>query len=171
MVKTSSNINFNFQFKGTGTFEEVNNEVIRLNSLLEKQNLPYIIVKRVYSISIELLYNVIYHGLKLNRDIPEIGFKVSSDSNKIILTCSNHIDHQEVSDLRNVISNLNNTNFDDLRKMKSHQIKNGGITEKGGAGLGLIDISMKAQHPINANFKLIDNKVDWITLEVIVDLV
>ena len=171
MVKTNSNINFSFQFKGIGKFEDVNNEVIRLNTLLEKQNLPFIVLKRVYSISIELLYNVIYHGHKINGDIPELDFNVISDKKQITLKCSNHIEHKEVTNLRSVISKLNQTEFDELRKMKSHQIKNGGISEKGGAGLGLIDISMKADHPITPNFKLIDQNTDWITLEVKVDLV
>lgn len=171
MVKTNSHIKFNFKFNGIGTFKDVNNEVIRLNTLLENQKLPYIVIKRVYSISIELLYNVVNHGQKSDNDIPALKFNVTSDSKQITLTCSNHISNSDIADLRKVIAKLNNTEFSELRKMKSHQIKNGGISEKGGAGLGLIDISMKSQHDIIANFQLINESTDWLTLTIKVDLI
>ena len=170
MVKTNPDINFKFEFKGTPDFESVNNEVIRLNSMLENSSFDFIVVKRIYSISVELLYNVVYHGIKLNNS-KNIDFSVNRVKNQLVLSCSNNISSNETQKLRAVIDNLNNTGFDELRKMKAHQIKNGGISEKGGAGLGLIDISMKSQNPVIPNFKLIDKQNDWLTLEVKVDLV
>ena len=171
MVKISSHINYKFIYSGGKNFEEVNNEVIRLNEELEKQGFPFIVTKRIYSISIELLYNIVYHGIEDKENLPNIKFEITSTPSHITLKSSNYIDYKETENLRKVIDDLNNKSFDELRKMKAHQIKNGGISEKGGAGLGLIDIRMKSQNPISVNLTMDNKKIDWLTFEVKVDLV
>lgn len=171
MVKINSDIDFGFRFEGVGKFEDINNEVIRLNSILENTNkIPYIAIKRVYSIAVELLYNVVYHGIKLDSETPELNFEIKSDAKSIYISSSNYIKHSEITSLRKAVAELNVTNAVDLRKMKAHQIKNGGITEKGGAGLGLIDIRMKSENPIQLSFKLENNDLDWVTFEVKINL-
>ena len=169
MVKTSSNINYNFIYKGGKIFDDVNNEVIRLNTELEGLSFPFIFTKRIYSITIELLYNIVNHGLECD-GVNNLDFKIEASKESIIIIASNHILNSETIKLRSVINDLNNKSFDELRKMKSHQIKNGGISEKGGAGLGLIDIRMKSQNPIALNLLMRNHEVDWVTFEVKLDL-
>lgn len=171
MVKINSNTEFNFGYEGKAIFENVNNEVIALDKILDSSELPLIISKRIYSITIELLYNTIYHGLKSIDKNKDLNFNITKDSESIYITSSNYISHSESENFRKTLCNLNTLPFDELRKMKAYQIKNGGITEKGGAGLGLIDISMKSGNPVDMIFKAIDKDTDWLTLEVKVDII
>jgi len=171
MVKTNSHTEFNFNFEGFGSFDYINNELILLNEMLESADLPFMVTKRIYAISIELLYNTIYHGVKFKTDKPNLSFSITSDKKSIYIKSSNFISHPEVENLRNTLCKLNSYSFDELRKIKGNQIKNGGITKKGGAGLGLIDICMKSSDIVETNFKTINSELDWLSLEVIIDLV
>ena len=171
MVKVNSNTGFKFNFKGGAIFENVNNKIIDLNSKLDSSKFPLMVSKRVYAITVELLYNTIYHGVESADGNPDIEYSVSATPENVIIKSSNYILHKEVEAFRDIVCDLNQLSFDDLRKKKSHQIKNGGITPKGGAGLGLIDICMKSDLPVEINFKTIDKDLDWLTLEVKINLI
>ena len=153
------------------SFESINTKLITLNSKLDSTNFDLVTIKRTYSISIELLYNIIYHGVKFNNETPELNFNIRVDEKHVYLQSSNYISYKDVDSFRSTLCNLNLKSFDELRKMKGNQIKNGGITEKGGAGLGLIDICMKSGNHVDMNLKTINEDIDWMTLEVKIDLV
>lgn len=171
MVKINSNTKFEFNIKGNASFESINNKLITLNTKLESTNFELVSIKRTYAITIELLYNIIYHGKKSINNTPDLDFSIRVDKDYIYLKSSNYISHKELDSFRDTLCDLNSKSFDELRKMKSNQIKNGGITEKGGAGLGLIDICMKSGNHVDMFLKTINKELDWMTLEVKIDLV
>ena len=171
MVKVNSNTAFSFNIKGAASFENINNRLITLNKKLDSSNFEFLTIKRTYSVSIELLYNIIYHGLKIEKESSDLDFNIKINSTHLLISSSNYISHKEVESFRETLCDLNSKTFEELRKMKSNQIKNGGISEKGGAGLGLIDICMKSGNIVDMKFKTINKKTDWMTLEVKIDLI
>lgn len=171
MVKASANTDIYFSYDGKGNFEEINIQLIKLNEMLEKADLPLVCRKRVYSISIELLYNVVYHGIpKVDDASGKLDFEIIEKSNYILISAGNFMKHTEAEKFRSVVCKLGALPFDELRKMKSKQILTGGISEKGGAGLGLIDIHMKSGHPAEMSFKVHNEEIDWVNMKVRVDI-
>ena len=171
MVKINSNTDFNFEYEGEAIFENVNNQLIALNKKLESVDLPLIVSKRIYSISIELLYNTVYHGANSDLGKKTTHLTINSDDKHIYITSTNYILHNETEIFRSTLCKLNELGFDELRKMKAHQIKNGGITEKGGAGLGLIDICMKSGNKVEMTLKAVSKDLNLLTLGVKIDII
>lgn len=166
MIKLNSDIEFNIV--GTASFENINTQLITLSKRIEEANFSLITSKRLYAITIELLYNSIYHGLKIPSSSPEINYSISHcpNANIITLCSSNFVSTPEVLSLKKILIELNMLPFTELRKRKALQIKNGGISVKGGAGLGLIDICMKSDFPVQFSHSSITNEIDKITFTV-----
>lgn len=61
---------------------------------------------------------------------------------------------------------VNNATHDELKEMYKKQIKEGKLSEKGGAGLGLIDIARKTGETLNYQFLQLDDENYFFILKV-----
>ena len=69
-----------------------------------------------------------------------------------------------------MIDNINKLNKDDLNALYKKQIREGSLSEKGGAGLGLIDIARKTGRQLEYQFlPLQDNTNHFFLLKVRID--
>ena len=70
-----------------------------------------------------------------------------------------------VPDMRARLDTLKNANDDELKAMHRASLRGNEISEKGGAGLGLIDMARKAQD-IDYRFEVINEERQFYLLEV-----
>ena len=61
---------------------------------------------------------------------------------------------------------MNNATPEELKEMYKKQIKEGSISKKGGAGLGLIDIARKTGEKLDYQFLQLDDKFLFFILKV-----
>ena len=72
--------------------------------------------------------------------------------------------------MKKSIDNINSLNKDDLNALYKKQIREGTLSEKGGAGLGLIDIARKTGRQLDYQFlPLEDNENYFFLLKVRID--
>jgi len=105
--------------------------------------------KKINYVAVELLQNVIKHNdITCDKKIEPV-FAIHKQDNRIMLFTGNVVNKINLEKLKSKIDKINSLNEDQLHDYYKHVLNNVGYTEKGGAGLGLIDISRKTKTKLN----------------------
>lgn len=112
--------------------------------------------KRILAISIEVLQNLYHHGLKTEET--EEQFDIIVDGNYCYLVSSNGVDAGTVHALEKSIEHINQLSDEDLKKYYIEKLNNQQFSDKGGGGLGLIDIARKSGTKLGYNFNAVNDK-------------
>lgn len=111
-------------------------------------------IRKVYSVMVETLQNMAKHSdeitdkFNVGKGLFLIGKK---DDNYYIIT-SNKVSVSKKNDLEKAIKQVNSANRDELREMYRKQMTEGSLNEKGGAGLGLIEIAKRTRNKLVYQF-------------------
>lgn len=81
----------------------------------------------------------------------------------------NVIKNEKVESLRNSLEHVNSLDKEGLSTLFKQQIKEGRISEKGGAGLGFIDIAKKTGNKIEYQFKELNSEVSFFIITTTID--
>jgi hypothetical protein len=109
------------------------------------------IIKRIFSIVVEGLQNVLLHGEKYGSDqISMLIVGASPDQFKISMGNITAVSEKEK--LYTYVDHLNSMDNDEVKAYYLETLNNGLISEKGGAGLGFITMRMKSKHWLHADF-------------------
>lgn len=125
--------------------------------------------KKVFHVMVECLQNISKHADALEDDTSSTGsgrgiFIVMKDQEEYVVTTGNVISNEKVPELKKLLSNINNMDKEGLKDLYKTQIREGRISEKGGAGLGFIDIARKTGNPLNFNFLEINDNFSFFVL-------
>jgi hypothetical protein len=165
MSKTKKNTAFldfvyNF-YKGMKTHEitlayegEINHEIMKAFTSLAERSMskdeePEILQKKVYHVMVECLQNITKHAFHSeNIYSPDYAYNrgillVGRNQKEYTVTTGNIIEKERKTNLVELLNHINSLSKDDLNKLYVTQLKNGHLSEKGGAGLGFIDIRRK----------------------------
>ena len=71
-----------------------------------------------------------------------------------------------MADFEKRLKTVQSLNKDELRELYLKELKEGKETEKGGAGIGLIDLARECIEPINFNFHNTDQNKVFFTIQV-----
>ncbi len=125
-------------------------------ALLMDAKLPPQVCRRVYSASVEMLQNVVIHGEKAPLGAkPRFAlYAMDYDEERVQVLTANIIRSSDVPALRAKIDELNAPGMTIDRKRAKYQIQlnEGALSEKGGAGLGIIEVAKKTDIPIEYRF-------------------
>lgn len=112
------------------------------------------VAKKIYFIMGEGLQNITRHGEDTEKKAPEEQslFVIHKKNYKYYITTGNTIAHSEVSPLKNKLEQINSLDHDELRKYHRLAWKTGQFSEKGGAGLGLIEMAKKSNNKLAYDF-------------------
>jgi hypothetical protein len=86
------------------------------------------------------------------------------DHEEYVVTTGNVIANEKVPELQRLLSNINTMDKEGLKDLYKTQIREGRISEKGGAGLGFIDIARKTGNPLTFNFLDINENFSFFVL-------
>ncbi|MDX2174716.1 MAG: SiaB family protein kinase [Bacteroidota bacterium] len=81
-------------------------------------------------------------------------FQLKVLEDRIAMSSCNLIENEYIEELKEKLIKLNALDADNLKKLYSGILKDGNLSEKGGAGLGLIEMARKSGLPLK--FKFID---------------
>lgn len=112
--------------------------------------------KRVSFLMAECFQNIIRHGGKINEDKSgniDAGFFLTRNIvGRYFITSGNLIKNENVAELKTQLDKINNLDKESLRALYVDVLANKGFSEKGGAGLGLIEIARKSGQKIEFVF-------------------
>jgi hypothetical protein len=122
--------------------------------------------RKVFNVMVECLQNISKHADSLNDEDEErrgiVMVSKGVDSYNIIT--GNVIRNEKIPDLTKSLETVNSLDKEGLSELYKKQIKEGKISEKGGAGLGLIDIAKKTGTQLSYQFKELNESVSFFIL-------
>jgi Family of unknown function (DUF6272) len=136
----------------------------KIEKLLESEGDAKGIVKRVFSIFVESLQNIRVHAPKDLEGNQQTFFIISQSKSQYICLIANIIDDHAKSHLVKRIEEINLLSKEELKNLYLSTMTNGVISEKGGAGLGIITIAMKSGNKIEYDFHSLKNGMSVYTI-------
>lgn len=159
-------------FKGYVTFELVDSIIMIIAEKLEKVEEDKNIRKKVYGILTECLQNLCSHIEKddsgtesLNYDINSAVIMVDSDQEGYFIKTGNFVSNSKVEGLIKWLEQINSISHDQLKELYNKILTNKSFSDKGGGGLGLVDIARKSGEKLEYNFEKIDDKFSFFSFQ------
>lgn len=119
--------------------------------------------KKVFHIIVECLQNITKHADSFDLEQTKQGgsglFVLIKNADNYTITAGNIIKNVNITTLKNLLETINATDKEGLKELYKTQIREGRMSEKGGAGLGLIDIARKSGNQLEYYF--IDINTDF----------
>ncbi len=117
--------------------------------------------KRVYHVMVECLQNIAKHAFA-QKNVSEAEkshgiVMVSNNTRFYQVTTGNLIMLEETEKLKKFIDKINSLDRDSLNRMYKKQLQEGSLSNKGGAGLGFIDIKRKTGENLKYDFLPVDD--------------
>lgn len=127
------------------------------------------IKRKVFNVMVECLQNIVKHGdekgageISINTAI----FMIGKQEESYIITSGNPVKNDHVDYLKSKLDEINSLNKDGLKKLYKEIIKGGaGLTEKGGAGLGFVDMARKSGQKLEYGFEPIGEGHSFFSLK------
>lgn len=145
---------------------DINHQIIKTFSSVTEKKLSReaeseSVQKKVYHVMVECLQNIEKHAfenkIQGNEKIHRGILIVSVNNSEYQVTTGNLIDKSQANYLRETIENINSLEKEDLNELYKKKLKEGSISNKGGAGLGFIDIKRKTGKKLNFQFLPLSN--------------
>lgn len=153
---------------------EVNQSITKaFTSLAEKnlneENEHKSTIKTVYHVMVECLQNIYKHADHVETGKPYKSgqgiFVVGQNDKGYMITTGNVVANTKVEIIRNLIEQVNELSADEVKEKYKKQIREGEISEKGGAGLGFIDIAKKTGNKLDFHFEKINDVTSYFILK------
>lgn len=115
------------------------------------------IKRKVFNVMVECLQNIVKHGEELiteERQINTAIFMIGKQQDSYIITTGNPIKNEHVENLKTKLDKINSLDKEGLKSLYKEIIKSGsGLTDKGGAGLGFVDMARKSGQKLEYEFE------------------
>jgi len=162
------NNNINLAYEG-----EITHQITKAFTSLTENNMirdeDYNSVqKKVFHVMVECLQNISKHAdnqfnFVSSKDGRGI-FLVSKDEAEYNVTTGNVVKNEKIDELKKMLEHINQLDRPDLNKLYKQKIREGRLSEKGGAGLGFIDIARKTGQKLVYSFIKIDEVKSFFVL-------
>lgn len=134
---------------------------------MEKNSEERSVQRKVYHVMVETLQNMNKHSDEMKgSNIGNGLFIIGHKNDTYYVITSNKVAREHKDNLERALITVNNASEDELKSMYKKQIREGSISAKGGAGLGLIDIARKTGEALNYQFLPLDEENYFFILEV-----
>jgi hypothetical protein len=123
-----------------------------LEQIIITNNVKKTIIKRMFSIMIEGLQNIRLHGAKDDK-AKKLGHVIVLDEgDHYSISLGNLIDNKKIGFISEHLDKLNAMETEEVKQYYMKVLSNGLLSEKGGAGLGFITMSLKSKSKLTYQF-------------------
>jgi hypothetical protein len=149
------------QYNGPIQYDTVSHLIRQLQDEFDERGLSITVYKKVLVVMIELLENIYKY---CDEKCMEANFKLDAQPHILVeeeagifyIQAGNPLLKADGKKLRKYIDTINSFDKEGLLELYKHTITNGKFSEKGGAGLGLMEIARIAHDPIHYLFRPIN---------------
>lgn len=160
-------------FKGNVTFELIDSIIIIISDKLDHLENDLNVRKKVYGILTECLQNLCSHidktdsvGHSIAYDINSAVIMVDSDTDGYIIKTGNFIPASKVEHLDKWLVEINSYSKDELKELYNKILTNKVFSDKGGGGLGFVDIARKSGKKLEYDFQKVDNNYSFFSFQI-----
>jgi len=160
LFKRVENGDFEYIYRGSFT-QTLTRKILslaesNLQKLVDKSSLQ----NRIYFIMVEGLQNVTRHQEDTisSGDIDDYSgiFAIQKQGNRYLITTGNLIVNSKVDSLKQRLERVNSLDREELKKLHREILSTGELSDKGGAGLGLIEMARRSGNKLLFDFEYVD---------------
>jgi hypothetical protein len=143
-----------------------------MNNHLEEKKISSDRKKKFFNVLIESLQNVFHHHLTVADNLSDgkistAGFIVKYDEQGTYqVVTGNYMLNSGVEKLTKKLEEVNSLTPDELKSYYRKSLSETEFTEKGGAGLGIIEMARKSGHKLNYEFTKVNNEYSFFSLTI-----
>ena len=162
----------NLVYEGKVTHQITKAFIALAEAQMEEDEEASRVQRTVFHVMVESLQNISRHA-----DEYETGetvysgkgiFMVSNTKQAYCITTGNAINNDKIPDLEQMLIQVNELDNENLKDLYMKQMKEGRLSDKGGAGLGFIDIRRKTGEQLDYHFLPISDKVSFFLLSTLI---
>jgi len=148
-------------YKGNLTFEIIEDLLFQFKEKIKPFDVEVFIQKRLYSILVECLENTYRHNSVVNSKSKhaQVELFLINNSDNFVIRVGNFISNNKISSLIKRIKLVNSLDKEGLNNLYRKSISKAMISDKGGAGLGIIEIARNSKQEIK--YELMSNEKDF----------
>ena len=126
--------------------------------------------KRAFYILVECVQNITRHQDIPDTDKPESDgiFLIQSSGEQFNISQGNMIQSQQIKALEDKLEEVNRMESEGLDAFYRSKLRETAVTNKGGAGLGLIEIARKSGNKIHYKFRSIDDQFSFFFMDTLI---
>lgn len=128
--------------------------------------------RKVFNVMVECLQNIVKHSEELvssgNTD-PSAIFMIGRSEVSYTINSGNPINNSNIDNLKEKLDNINGLDKDGLKELYKSIIKSTTISEKGGAGLGFVDMARKSGNPLKFEFYELNDEYSFFCMQATVN--
>lgn len=129
------------------------------------------IKRKVFNVMVECLQNICKHTdqyEKQNQVKDSAIFIIGKEEGDYNIISGNSIENQNIPNLESKLKLINSLDKDGLKSLYKEIISNTELSDKGGAGLGFVDMARKSGQKLGFSFHAIDNEYSFFVLKVVI---
>jgi hypothetical protein len=139
------------------------NHLIIIKENLSKHEIPKTIIKKCYGVIVEALENAKKHASK-KEEYTAIFHKFEIGPSTIELCFGNYVSNADTPNLLKYLEIINAENIESLKSLMYEKAADGNpLSKKGGAGVGLFDMAIRAEGKIKYKLFKINSKHYYLT--------
>ncbi len=155
-------------FKGDVTSEMLTSMLQIMETKLDNLGEENKVKRKVYNVLVECLQNLYHHRDEMKRTgIDEESaaiFMIGRDDTHYNIVTGNYILSDRVPKLKSRIDQVNTLDKEGLKTLYKEVLNNDERSEKGGGGLGIIDIARKSKQKLVYDFMDVDERYSFFSL-------
>lgn len=152
-------------YKGDFSRETISPLLKVIEDNMVKQLAEFHVIKRLYFILIEVLQNISKHSREQN-GVQDGILMIGKKDGDYVISAGNLLYEEDVRNLRTRLRKINELDKNGLVTLFRKTLKEGIVTEKHGAGLGLIDIARLSNDRLSYDFTTTGKKMPFFSLQI-----
>jgi hypothetical protein len=126
------------------------------------------IKRKVFNVMVECLQNICKHAESF--DVETYGrnnaiFMIGKHEDEYVITSGNAVPNEKVPEISDKLERINGLDKEGLKELYKDIIKKGSLSDKGGAGLGFVDMARKSGQKLRFDFEPIDEHLTFFSLK------
>ncbi|MBL4716199.1 MAG: SiaB family protein kinase [Bacteroidia bacterium] len=165
--QTMRNKELNLVYEGQITQEITKSVLAMAERNMDTSGEETSVKKKVFNVMVECLQNICKHSDEVNDEHSASAiFIIGREKGSYIISTGNPVLKGKITDIETKLSDINKMDVGDLKTLYKSTLKNNKLSEKGGAGLGFIDIARRTGNKFTYDFSEINDQYSFFTLQV-----
>lgn len=176
LYKTMERENILLSFKGVVTSELLTSVLSIMESKMDYMEESPKTKKKVFNVLVECLQNLYHHidGEEEDKNFERIEaksalFMIAKKDDQFLIRTGNYIDLESALVLEERLELINSLDKDGLKLFYQEVLSNGTLSDKGTAGLGMIDIARKSGNKLEYQFLAVNDTHRFFCLNIKID--
>ena len=150
-------------------YDTIGNLLRQLDQKMIELSIDELIRKKLYAVMVECLENIDRHKHEIKdiniEDKFDTKFTLELRNNLFTISTGNAINNDVIEKLKSKLDLVNELDEKGLKKLYRKTLLTGEISEKGGAGVGIIDMAKISNTKIEYNFEPINKDLSYYQLK------